>query len=155
MAEAVVDILEPVEIDEQNADIVIAEMLRFWKGLGQPVHKERPVRQARQGIVRRLVLQLLISVLFMGNVLDLKDKVWCGSLRRARRRNAERCPDGKTRPVTKPLLHLAVRYFSRQQLIYLYQAAAEVLGLCDRLKIARQQLRLGITENVGQCPVYL
>ena len=75
MAEAVINIFETVEIDEQNTDVVIAEMLCLWQGLCQAIHKERTVGQARQGIMRCLVLQLLVGVFLVCDVLDLKDQV--------------------------------------------------------------------------------
>src|SRR4051812_26207158 len=48
VAKAVVYVLKSVQIDEQNADIVIVGTMGFCECRCKTVHKERPVRQACQ-----------------------------------------------------------------------------------------------------------
>ncbi len=66
--QAVVDDLEPVEVEEHHGHRMGAP-LGPRHGLLQPVHEERPVRKAGEWVVERLVSQLLLRAQPRGHVL--------------------------------------------------------------------------------------
>ena len=61
MPEAVVDRLEVVEVQEQHGDRIGAPVAAVH-GMGEPVQEQRPVGQAGEGVVERLVVELLAPV---------------------------------------------------------------------------------------------
>ena len=107
MAQTVVDIFEPVKIDKQYTDVVVIDVLSLGERCRQPVHKKGPVRQACQGIMCRLVLQLLVGGFFVRYVLDLKDQIGLDRPWIAGGGNAERCPDRSAGLCEIPQFHLA------------------------------------------------
>lgn len=58
--EAVVDLFEPVEVDEQHRHRV-AGALAAREGVLQPVEQEHPVRQSGKGVMQRLVAHLVLD----------------------------------------------------------------------------------------------
>ena len=70
MPVGVVDLLEPVEIDEEHRGAP-AGALRVRQGLLDAVDEQRPVRQAGQRVVRRLLGQRGLRVLQVGHPLGL------------------------------------------------------------------------------------
>jgi hypothetical protein len=73
VAEAVVDALEPVEVQVAQPD----EGIRVGAGerLGQPLGEERAVRQAGERVVQRLVAQPLLQLVPVGDVFDHRHRV--------------------------------------------------------------------------------
>ncbi|MEZ5298676.1 MAG: hypothetical protein R2697_21065 [Ilumatobacteraceae bacterium] len=71
MAEAVVDDLELVDVDEQHRDVVD---LGGRQPVGELVHHERPVRQARQLVVACGIPELGGRPALLGDVLDVGDR---------------------------------------------------------------------------------
>ena len=72
MAKGVVDLLEPVEIDDQHGEPVP----RAPGPAPAVVHafiEERPIGKARQRVVERLVFQRLVVCLSIGDVADVGD----------------------------------------------------------------------------------
>ena len=67
MTEAVVDLLEPVEIDEQHRQCVVRS-LGSGERLVEPVVKQRAVGKSCQTVVKRLVAQLLLESNPLGDV---------------------------------------------------------------------------------------
>ena len=61
MTETVVDDFETVEVDKQNADFMSRIIMHFFQRLFEPRHKIRAIRQARQSVVRRFILQLFFG----------------------------------------------------------------------------------------------
>ena len=59
VAERVVDHLEVVEVDEQHRDLLAAA----GDQLAQALQEERPVRQPRERVVMRLVVELALDPL--------------------------------------------------------------------------------------------
>ena len=72
MAEAVVDLLEPVEIEEQHRERVLRP-LRAGQRLVEAIAEESAVRQARQAVVERLQRQLLLQAHPLGDVATVED----------------------------------------------------------------------------------
>jgi hypothetical protein len=61
MAEAVVDVLEAIQIEEQNGELVVGAPFALGDGDPQPIHEERPVGQVGEGVVHGVVQQLLLG----------------------------------------------------------------------------------------------
>ena len=70
--ERVVDVLEPVEVDEQHADATAAA-LRLRDRLREPLVQQQPVGQSRQRVARRHVLQALLGLDPRRNVLHERE----------------------------------------------------------------------------------
>ena len=62
MAEGVVDRLEVVDVHEQHRDGFAVALLAL-DGVQHAVAEQRPVREVGDGVVERLVLQLLLELL--------------------------------------------------------------------------------------------
>src|SRR3970040_1426221 len=67
VAEAVVDVLETVEVEEQDAHAA-AVALGVEQRLPQPVGEQDPVRQTGEGVVLREELDALLGALALGDV---------------------------------------------------------------------------------------
>jgi hypothetical protein len=67
MSQTIVQDLEVVEVNKQHRDLA-AVALRTGYGVLKAIRKQGPVGQASQGIVQRLVLELLLQCLAFGNV---------------------------------------------------------------------------------------
>ena len=74
VAEAVVDHLEVVEVEEQHRDALVVE-LGVGERAPEPVDEEQPVRQPGERVVDRLVREPLAARLALGDVLDLAHEV--------------------------------------------------------------------------------
>ena len=61
VSQRVVDVLEPVEVDEQNAD-PLAAALGLGNGLRQALLQQHAIRQARKGVAGREILQPLLGL---------------------------------------------------------------------------------------------
>ena len=68
VAEAVVDLLEAVEVDEQHGERRRAERSRPRERLVEPVAEERAVGETGQAVVERLAGQLLLEPDALGDV---------------------------------------------------------------------------------------
>ena len=68
VAEAVVDDLEPVEVDEQHREAVLGAPLGAAEGAAEQVGEQRAVGEAGQGVVEGVVEQLLLRQLALGDV---------------------------------------------------------------------------------------
>ena len=68
VAVAIVDRLEPVEVDEQQA-VGAGMSPATGMGMTDPLSEQKPVRQACQGIVQRVVQQSGLDGLAVGDVL--------------------------------------------------------------------------------------
>ncbi|MDP9397604.1 MAG: hypothetical protein M3P96_07150 [Actinomycetota bacterium] len=67
VAQAVVDGLEVVDVDEQHGEVLAgAAADRF--GVAEPVGEQRPVAQPGEGVVQRLMPQALLELLAVGHV---------------------------------------------------------------------------------------
>ncbi|MEO5337558.1 MAG: hypothetical protein H7841_11785 [Magnetospirillum sp. WYHS-4] len=73
MAMAIVDQFETIEIDEQQPH-QFGRSLAAAQGIGYPVANQSPVRQVRQGIVRRLPSQFLLDLLAFRDILEGRDQ---------------------------------------------------------------------------------
>ena len=71
MAEAIVDRLELVQIDEQDGQLA-AISIGAGLGVDDAVVEQRPVGQARQRIMERTVHQLLFECLALGDVTTVE-----------------------------------------------------------------------------------
>ncbi len=74
VSQAVVDDLEVVEVEEEHRDATGAARRAIHR-LADPVHEERAVREAGEGVVDGLVGEALTDRLAFGDVLDLADHV--------------------------------------------------------------------------------
>ena len=61
MAQAVVDVLEAIQVHEEHGEQVVGVADAPADGAGQPLHEQHPVRQVRQGIVNRVVHQAVLG----------------------------------------------------------------------------------------------
>ncbi len=68
VAEAVVDHLEAVEIQEHHGQPVVVVALRPRQRRAQPVHEQRAVGQTGERVVERLVRQPFLDALALGDV---------------------------------------------------------------------------------------
>ena len=68
VAEAVVDELEAVEVEEEDGEVVVVVAATPGHGLPQPVEEEGAVGQPGEGIVERVVEDLLLGALALGDV---------------------------------------------------------------------------------------
>ncbi len=68
MADAVVDDLEPVEVEKEHGKEVVATPFDTVQRVAQSVDEERPVRQPSKGIVKCVVVQAFFDVLAIGDV---------------------------------------------------------------------------------------
>ena len=66
VSQGVVDLLEPVEVEEQHGDAVVRAPSR--EGVSEPVPEESPVGQPRQRVVERLVQELCLQGRPVGDV---------------------------------------------------------------------------------------
>jgi hypothetical protein len=71
VAEAVVDVLEVVEVDEQHRDVGGAD---GRQRLLDPLGEQRAVGQAGQPVVERLVDELVLELLALGHVPGVEDQ---------------------------------------------------------------------------------
>ena len=60
MAQAVVDHLEAVQVDEQHGQL-LAQAIAARDAVGDPIEKQSAVGQASQRVVKRAVAQLLLE----------------------------------------------------------------------------------------------
>ena len=70
MAEAVVDLLEPVEVQEEHGDVLGAGPL--LQRLGDALAEQRPVGQLGERVVVRLVHQLFLQFLALADVAGVE-----------------------------------------------------------------------------------
>ena len=68
MTQAIVDMLEAVDIEEQDPEPRIGPSLRPCDGLAQTVQEKRAVGKSGQRIVERIVLQAVFGLLSLGDV---------------------------------------------------------------------------------------
>jgi hypothetical protein len=74
VSQAVIDQFEAVEVHEEHRDGV-AVAVQAGERVAEPVEEERPVRQARQRIVERLVCELFLDASPSRDVVHLGDEV--------------------------------------------------------------------------------
>ena len=74
MTERVVDVLEAIDVDEDDAGLRAAPARRR-QALEQAIREQRAVRQTGERIVQRLVRELLLHLLARGEVLELREEV--------------------------------------------------------------------------------
>src|SRR5918997_4443903 len=67
MAEAVVHQLEVVQVQKEHRDALLAPA-HASQGVLEAVHKQRPVGQIGQGVVERLVPELLFELFALGDI---------------------------------------------------------------------------------------
>ena len=72
VAEGVVDRLEVVDVHEQHCDGFAVALLAL-DGVQHAVAEQRPVREVGDGVVERLVLQLLLELLALRDVTGVQD----------------------------------------------------------------------------------
>ena len=77
MAEAVVDHLEVVEVEEQHRRVALQRVV--GERAAEPVDEEQPVGQPGQRVVDRLVGEALAVASARGDVLDLVHHVHRGA----------------------------------------------------------------------------
>ena len=69
VAKAVVDRLEVIQVEEEDGEtLTIGDALESCHGVLQAVPKERPVREAGEGILEGLAPQLLLHGALLGHV---------------------------------------------------------------------------------------
>src|SRR6185503_9871359 len=68
VAERVVDQLEAVEVEEEDAEEAVLLASRVADAVAQAVDEERPVGEAGEGVVERVVDELLLGELALGGV---------------------------------------------------------------------------------------
>ena len=105
MAKGVVDLLEPVEIDNQQGEPV-ARAPGPATAVVHAIIEERPIGKARQRIVERLVFQRIVVCLLIGDVADVGDLPGPAVIDQL----AHRDFDGKGRLVHPMRHHLATAY---------------------------------------------
>ena len=155
MPEAVVHVLEPVEVDKENTHRIFRIAPAFLHRVVEALHEMGPVRQARERVVRRFVLQPLFGVLLFGYVLDLEDQVrellrFCPV-----RRNAPRRPDGRAVLMDVALLALVPLDSAGENVVEFQEGTAEVLLEHHRVERARAELLRRVAEYLRKCPVGL
>jgi hypothetical protein len=72
VAERIVDDLEAVEVEEEHGQ-ARAFALRVRQRDGEAVLEQQPIRQVRQRVVIRQVLDLLLGICALGDVADHAD----------------------------------------------------------------------------------
>jgi DNA helicase TIP49 (TBP-interacting protein) len=72
VAEAVVDGLEPVEVEEQNGRLERRARVAV-QGVLDTVDEQRPVRQVGEAVVERLVRERFLDRLAVGDVVQVDD----------------------------------------------------------------------------------
>src|SRR6185312_671631 len=63
VAEAVVDRLEVVEVEEEHPEALVGVAARALDGDANPLDEERAIRQPGESVVQRIVSQLLLDSL--------------------------------------------------------------------------------------------
>ena len=105
MTERVVDRAETVEVDEQDADRLVGAFADR-EGVGHPVEQQRPVRQAGELVVERLLDEALLGLALLGDVparrLELTDVALGGQDRRDHRLEPAERPVAVAQPVAEP-----------------------------------------------------
>src|SRR5262249_13952900 len=104
MPEAVVDRLEPVEVDKDQGGTRRRLVPATAQLHLQPVHQQRTVRQAGERIVRRLVYQLVLRRTLIRDVLDLRHRVTRPARLAAQYRDRRQRPQHVPIDVQVPLL---------------------------------------------------
>ena len=104
MAERIVDVLEPVQVEEQHRHPGFLAT-RADDGPAEALGQQRPVRQAGQGVVVGQVAQFLLGALPVGDVVDHGDEVTAHAQRIAHLRHLD--PAQEFLVVLAPLPHLA------------------------------------------------
>ncbi len=70
VAEAVIDGLEAVEVQEEHGKAIGRASLGMRYCLCQPIEEQGAIRQTRERIMQRLVLQLLLGLFLRGDILN-------------------------------------------------------------------------------------
>ena len=92
VAEAVVDDLEAVEVEEEDGGQPLRLAARALDRLPQPVHEQRAVGQAGERVVEGVVEELLLGLLAVGDVVGVEHDAGDRRLSRAGSRRSTRAP---------------------------------------------------------------
>ena len=131
VTEAVVDELESVEIEEDDADLAPVAA-RPFEGETDAVTEQGPVRQPGEWIVDRGVGQSLCDRLALGDVLDLTDLVERLTVGRPHERHAQRRPDAVPVGMQVALLEPVALDVARDETSHLRAARPAVFRVGDR-----------------------
>src|SRR5436190_22488273 len=154
VAEAVVDLLEVVEVDvEQRGALRIAGAAA---DLAQELLLEAPaVPEAGERVVVREAVQVLLDPLALGDVLDLGDEVQGPTVLVAHDRDRQQDPDDRTLLGEVALLHLVRRAVAVDELVDVGEVGVEVVGVGDVREGQFLQLVLAVADQVAQRAVDL
>ena len=148
MAEAVVDHLEAVQVEEAQADLA-AGAVRVQRG-GQPVQEHRPVRQPGERVVVRLVAEPVLEPVAFGDVLDDRNLVARGAVVAADQRH------GQVRPDRRPVGPVELLLGAERLTVALHQVPVVLpdLGRVVRVQevrdVAAAEVRRWVAEHLHQ-----
>ena len=119
MPQAVVDVLEPIQVEEQHPEDPLGVAAVLAQGLLEPVQEQRTVREPGQGVVERIVEQLLFGQLACRDVRQRAGEPIGDARGVAHRKAAGQHPTDLTGAVEHPMLALEMG-----------RPALQVLGQC-------------------------
>ena len=151
MAEAVVDHLEVVEVDEQHRDPPRRGLPgeRLVEELDEPL----PVRQAGERVVHRLVGEPRPAGSTLRHVLDLGDHVHRGLAGATDQGEGRRHPHRSTVGVQEPLLDPRAGLVAGHQMAEPHLDRGAVVGIGERQRGHAEQLILGPPDHLPEGPV--
>ncbi len=114
MAQALVDVLEAVHVEEEDGEAQVRLALQERHRLPQPVHEQRAVRQPGESVVKRVVEELLLGFLALGDVGLRSGHPRRLALRVAHRRAAQQDPPPGPVRMADAVLHLQVGSVARE-----------------------------------------
>ena len=145
VAEAVVDDLEVVEIDEQHGDLVAA---RRRQQLVEPRHDRRPVRQLGQRVVSGRMGEALGRNALLGDVLDVRDRQRHAVL--LDHRHLSLRPHELTVAAKVPLFGPVTVVDTELDPRPLGGSRAQILGMGDLTHRPAQEVPTRVIEQVGE-----
>ena len=151
VAEAVVHVLEAVQIDEEHRELVVLATLLTPHGALEPLHQERPVGEAGQPVVVGVVTELVLGELACRDVgLRARDPAW-RAVGVAHRLGASEHPVVGAILVAHPMFALEVRALAQQVLVEHAPDRAHVVGVDAVEPLVRAQPNLVVL--VAQHPL--
>ena len=149
MAEAVVDVLEVVEVEQQHRPGMVVAL-----GVGDApfdlLAKAPAVGEAGHLVVIGEEDESLLELLALADVLDLGDEVEGLAVGAASQRDAEQDPDDVAVAMEVALLHLVVAQLAGEHLADVLEVEVEVLGVGDLLEGLRDELVRAVAGELAQ-----